>query len=203
MKALKVSEKSTSVLPLVASAVGSFVRFGVRSGVMSVVVLVLMSLTISVAGMAEAHADRSGEASRVWVDFVRLAQRSFGLSYELIDLATNQLDAHTRAELEAIALDQAQVWGDTILEGDFVAEEAVSLDKVQKVMHNGEFLGYRITYSSKAWDTSGCRAEHAGLDPDCIEGRIVESSFVSPDLFYWFRDDTAFAEFVPRESPRP
>ena len=186
MKTLKVSEKAAFILSRVHA-----------SSVLTLIALVVALLSVSVVGMAEAQADRSGGDSRVWVDRVRLAQRALALNYELVDLATNQIDAHTRAELEAIALDQAQIWGDTILEGDFAADEAVTLDLVQKVMQSGEFLGYRITYSSMAWDTSGCRAEHAGYDPDCVEGRIVESTFVAPGLNYWFRDDTAFAEFIP------
>lgn len=185
MKTLKVSEKVAFILSLFRA-----------SSAITFFLLIAALLTLSVIGV-EARADRSGGDSRIWVDRVRAAQRAFALDYELVDLATNQLDSHTRAELDAIALDQAQIWGDTILEGDFAAEEAVTLDLVQKVMQGGEFLGYRITYSSRAWDTSGCRAEHAGYDPDCIEGRIVESTFVASGLNYWFRDDTALAEFIP------
>lgn len=186
MKTLKVSEKAALFLS----------RFH-ASSILTLLALIAVVVGMSVVGVAEAHADRSGGDSRVWVDRVRSAQRALALDYELVDLATNQLDTHTRAELEAIALDQAQIWGDTILEGDFAADEVVTLDLVQRVMQGGEFLGYRITYSSKAWDTSGCRAEHAGYDPDCIEGRIAESTFVAPGLNYWFRDHTALAEFFP------
>lgn len=112
-----------------------------------------------------------------------------------IDLSKNTLPSTVRIKLEAIAEDQAQIWGDTILEGDYVAEMAVKLEGVETVQMNSAFVGYRVTYSSVAFETSNCNPD---VDVKaCTPGRIVESSFVAASLKSWVRDESAFAEFFP------
>lgn len=96
-----------------------------------------------------------------------------------------------------IAKKQAQIWGDTILEGDYVADGNTRLDSVRVLKINQKPVGYLITYSEKAWNISDCAYD--GLHPealnDCVSGRIVESSYVSPDLSEYFYDDTTSATF--------
>lgn len=158
--------------------------------------LLLTTLTVlALSTFAHAaQANHVGIEERPWSEQVASAVRTGGATLTDIDLGKNTLPTAVLTQLEAIADDQAQVWGDTILEGDFVAEQAVKLESVQVVQMNSAFLGYRVTYSSVAFETSDC-------DPDtdlksCTQGRIVESSYVAPSLKAWVRDESAMADFV-------
>ena len=112
------------------------------------------------------------------------------------DEGANDLDTKNLETLHEIAHDQAQVWGDTILEGDYAADGKTSLDRVESLSIGGKFVGYRITYSEKGWMTATC--EYRG-EPDqlegCQEGRISEASLVSPQFDNYTRDINAYAEF--------
>lgn len=108
------------------------------------------------------------------------------------------LKLKTSQKLELAAWDLAQIWGDTILEGDYVAHDDVHIDKLEKVMEGPQHIGYRVTYSSLAWDISDCNyePEQPHTREDCVPGRIVERGFVSMNLISKFRDETRMAEFV-------
>lgn len=159
--------------------------------------LVLALMVSAVISPAQAQADRISEGDRPWVDSVRALMRAERLTYVDVEVS----EAHFRERLHQIAWDQAQIWGDTILEGDYWADEEVMLDLIQAVYREGVQVAWRITYSSKAFDTSVCTPyEFADEDParfdGCIPGRIHESSFVSMDLKSFIRDDDAYAEFI-------
>jgi hypothetical protein len=143
---------------------------------------------------AIARADRVDYQTRHWVDSIRSAARAKLLSFEVVDPASNIVNNSTRARLLEISEDQAQIWADTILGGDFLAEEEVILDRIEFVRLRDQVVGYRVTYSSWAYDTSECDAERDLKF--CQRGRIVESSFVSTGLDSWIRDDQNYAEFV-------
>lgn len=100
---------------------------------------------------------------------------------------------------EQIAWDQAQIWGDTILEGDYHADGKTRLDSVIELYSEDELVGYKITYSEGAWDTSTCsyNGQNDQALANCTAGRIVESSFVSPDFRTYLADQNQFAEFIP------
>lgn len=106
-------------------------------------------------------------------------------------------DSKMKSYFSIIAKKQAQVWGDTILEGDYVAAGDTRLDEVRALKIKGSLVGYLITYSETAWNISDCAYD--GLHPeslnDCLQGRIIESSYVSPDLREYFYDDTTSAVF--------
>ena len=106
-------------------------------------------------------------------------------------------DGRMKSYFRIIAKKQAQIWGDTILEGDYIAAGDTRLDQVRELRINDKPVGYLITYSEKAWNISDCAYD--GLHPDtlneCVSGRIVESSYVSPDLSKYFYDDTTCATF--------
>ena len=106
-------------------------------------------------------------------------------------------DEKMKGYFKIIAKKQAQIWGDTILEGDYVADGNTRLDEVRELRINNKTAGYLITYSEKAWNISDCAYD--GLHPDslneCLAGRIVESSYVSLDLKEYFYDDTTCATF--------
>jgi hypothetical protein len=100
-----------------------------------------------------------------------------------------------------LAFDQAQIWGDTILEGDFVADGKTELDEVLVLKRDGRVLGYGIVYSEKAWYVGQCTyvyrnpASLAG----CGMGRIAERSFVTSDLAEVEVDENGFADFHSKE----
>ncbi|MDX9731312.1 MAG: hypothetical protein RBT63_06025 [Bdellovibrionales bacterium] len=153
-----------------------------------------VSLT-AIAAPAVVKADHAGDGFRPWVDNIRAVVRSGQYDTRVFDLTVNSLDMGTRARLEEIAYDQAQIWADTILEGDYLAAAEVALDSVEAISRDNQFLGFRIIYSSSAVDISDCDAR-VSYD-DCQKGRIVEATLVSPDMGSWVRDDRSFAEFQP------
>lgn len=103
--------------------------------------------------------------------------------------------------LSKIAEDQSQIWGDTILEGDYFADGPTYLQSVEALYKEGTFIGYRIFYYSKAWETLDCTFNgntHEGLE-SCKPGIIREASFVSPDFQSAVTDDGNFATFIPAQ----
>ncbi len=108
-----------------------------------------------------------------------------------------KFDPSLKRIFERISFKQAQVWGDTILEGDYAAEGNTRLDAVVKLYRHHEHIGYLITYSEKAWDTVNCLYD--GINDatllGCIEGRIHESSYVSLDFREYFYDSKTMAIF--------
>ena len=101
-----------------------------------------------------------------------------------------------QARLASVA--QAQIWGDTILEGDFYAAGHTRVDAVVAIYQGQELVAYKLLYSEKSWDTSTCaydgrRSSLAG----CTIGRIAESSFSLPDFKTLQTDEDDFADFEP------
>ena len=100
-------------------------------------------------------------------------------------------------EFRQLAVQQASIWSDTILEGDFEAAGDTRLDRVQGIYLGGQLLAYRLTFSETAWSTSQCNynpGDKSTLE-SCVSGRIVESMFVTPDLKSFERDERNFAHF--------
>lgn len=136
--------------------------------------------------------------------FLQLVQTSSALEQmtaQTVFDRNERIDALTSGQFEKlqhVAIEQAQIWGDTILEGDYQADGRTELDRVEELKIEGELVAYKITYSERSWDTSICtypgNLDASALD-QCQEGRIVESSFVSPDLSSWTRDPDNFAIF--------
>jgi hypothetical protein len=107
------------------------------------------------------------------------------------------LPADTLSQLQSKAEELASIWSDTILEGDYYAEEKVQLDQVDVLFRSGQLVGYHITYSSTAWDTSTCSFDGNDMSSlnACEKGRIVESGFTTVDFKALERDPKAFASF--------
>ena len=99
--------------------------------------------------------------------------------------------------MQEIAFEQAQIWADTILEGDYVADGKTRIDRIFRLYKNNQFLAYMLTYSEKAWDTGTCAYDglHVSTLQGCTEGRIVETSFVSPDFKEFFYNEKTYAKF--------
>lgn len=107
-----------------------------------------------------------------------------------------KIDKDFKKTMEMIAYKQAQVWGDTILEGDYVAEGKTRLDQVFKLYKNNELIAYQIVYSEKAWNISDCTYDgNAATLNGCVTGRIVEASYVSLDFKEYFYDENTGAVF--------
>lgn len=101
-----------------------------------------------------------------------------------------------KTALEQAANDQSQIWGDTILEGDYAANGPTRLDEVKAIFSHQELIGFRIVYSESAWYTGEC--DYDGSDESlaaCQSGRISEGSFISPNFDVYVRDESAYANF--------
>jgi len=112
----------------------------------------------------------------------------------------NNLKPKDLQQFNRIAFKQAQIWGDTILEGDYYADGETQLDAVEILQKNGKTIGYRISYSETAWFTSDCDFDYDNLETlkNCPQGIITERSYVSLDKKTFFRDNRSFAEFSMR-----
>ncbi|RYE42700.1 MAG: hypothetical protein EOP48_23270 [Sphingobacteriales bacterium] len=121
--------------------------------------------------------------------------------YEFASSRKQKLNSASREKLSRVALSQSNVWADTILEGDYIADKKPRLDVVSGIFENGELVGYKITYSEKAWYIGDCDYdyENASTLKGCTKGRIYESSFVSPDFETYFRDLNEIADFQSSE----
>ncbi|AGH94919.1 hypothetical protein [Pseudobdellovibrio exovorus] len=111
----------------------------------------------------------------------------------------SKLKPELQQRLEQLAFDQAQVWADTILEGDYEAQGPTQLDQVAIFYEAGKEVGYLITYSERAWDVSDCVYDGISQDQlqNCLQGRIVESSYVSKTLQDVIVDEKNMSTFYP------
>lgn len=113
--------------------------------------------------------------------------------YEEIDLSLEDLQGSLFSKLQERAEYESNIWGDTILEGDYeISQDAVALNAVSSIYNSrGIFVAYRIIYSVRAWDVADCEfdgsrlhqasaQEYDEIFKDCIEGVIIGNSFVSP-----------------------
>ena len=117
-----------------------------------------------------------------------------------LDNKLEKIQPETRSSLKEVAHYQTQIWGDTILEGDYVAAGDLRLDEVVAYYHGSELLGYKIVYSETAWYTGDCSYDGSKDSlKSCSEGRIVEASYVSKDMETFFSDEEQFAQFLNLE----
>lgn len=114
------------------------------------------------------------------------------------DLPVIGHDFKRKEVFEQLAFDQAQIWADTILEGDYEADGNTVLNRVVAVYEKQKLLAYYITYSEKAWDISQCRydgSDAAALEL-CTQGRIIESVYLSSDFKDYFFIEKDYAQFI-------
>ncbi|GEM_PF-6980519 len=115
--------------------------------------------------------------------------------YEEVDLSLDVLQNKLLKKLQERAEYEANIWGDTILEGDYeLSRDPIALNAVSAIYNSqGTFVAYRIIYSARAWDVADCEfdssrllqasdQEYGEIFRDCTEGVIVGNSFVSPGL---------------------
>lgn len=109
----------------------------------------------------------------------------------------NKLADSTKDALNEISFSQAQIWGDTILEGDYAADGNTRLDSVLAYFKGDRLIGYKIRYSEKAWYTGEC--DYDGQEESlvsCAKGRISEGSFVAADLQTFYTNENEQADFA-------
>lgn len=168
-------------------------------------IVVLLSTVLG----ASAYADASGPGANAFSQTIKsyreacrgdICQAPFKVedAFSVDQPEHSTLTTDVYGVLKNIAVRQTQIWGDTILEGDYQAEGNTRLDVVSFLYKNERLIGYRISYSERAWYTGEC--DYNGYDEEslkgCAEGRIFESSYVSPDFKTYFRDEDDLADFV-------
>lgn len=157
--------------------------------------ILLASLLVSSLAVESARADQVGGEGREWVQNLLAAVKSGQAVFTVVDPSANLLPTTVQAQIAEIADDQFQIWGDTILEGDYVAENNLNIDQIQLVHVGSAFVGYRVTYSAVAYETGHCDPRKASTV--CPRGHIREASYIAPDFNAWTRDTEALAEFQP------
>ncbi|WII72097.1 hypothetical protein QJS83_16670 [Bdellovibrio sp. 22V] len=99
--------------------------------------------------------------------------------------------------LQKIAVEQASIWVDTILEGDYISDGNTELTEVIGIFYSNDLIGYKIHYTEKAWYIGECDfdGESDASLSGCAEGVIQETSFVSADFKTYIRNDDEIADF--------
>ncbi|MGZ3796078.1 MAG: hypothetical protein ACXVB1_06925 [Pseudobdellovibrionaceae bacterium] len=163
-------------------------------------VFVLLNLTLT---SEMAHADSKGRNAKEFYNLIENYRRSSSneclspikskLVFDIHQSDESLLSSEVKSDLDKIAFFQAQIWGDTILEGDYFSEGSVQLENVLSLFQNKSLVGYKITYSGRAWFTGDCDFDGKNTETlkDCQEGRIYESTYVSPDFKTFFSEDVA------------
>lgn len=110
---------------------------------------------------------------------------------------SNKISPNIIETFQRLAFDQAQIWGDTILEGDYVSSGDTSLESIFAIRNQSSIVAYYITYSEKAWFVGDCEYDEDHLDTlnECTMGVISEGAYVSADLKTIMTDSDHFADF--------
>lgn len=112
----------------------------------------------------------------------------------------NDLPQDAFQKLSEKAVDQAQIWGDTILEGDYYADGKTRLLTVTALYKDNVLVGYHFTYFEKAWFTGSCHVnDNFNNLEKCQEGRIVEGSYVTKDMTAVTNDIEQYAQFQNKD----
>lgn len=187
MSSSRIQVQSTFRSPSGLSQLGRF------SKMIRVAVLLCASTVVTVAARADYDAGENF-AAQVRVlgskcrDTASCRAAGLNLNVLLVGSAVSPGVLSILPRLNVIVEAQSMIWADTILGGDYQAENRTTIDRVEGVSRNGQLLWYRVTYSSRAWTQSDSGAK-------ANEGRIEETSLVSPTLSSWARDELASAQF--------
>lgn len=79
------------------------------------------------------------------------------------------------------AFELVQVWGDTILESDYLVSGEIRMDAIQAIYYQKNFIAYKIIYSMKSYSLTRCPQARQNAN-SCASGRIYEGSFISEDF---------------------
>jgi hypothetical protein len=142
-------------------------------------------------------------------EFYDKIRAALGSGSEPVELKLSELTKNQHVELLKAAQAEANIWYDTILEGDYALDPngQVYLTSVEKVLTSrGSFVGYRIGIAHAAYDTGTCETEWDYETDDavayknylvnnCTAGHISSAAFVSPDFEHHFRDEDSIEDF--------
>lgn len=162
-------------------------------------------LAIQLLAIAPVHSARADEFGPDFRQFERIIDEARTSTHPVIRVQTVydqqtgliRLPREIVESLAKVSRSQSNIWADTILEGEYEADGNTRLDRIEAMFKGESLIAYRVTYSEKAWYLMGCQYDYqnkATLE-GCQEGRIVESSYVSPGFTSWMRDEQAYAEF--------
>lgn len=105
-----------------------------------------------------------------------------------------------KAELKGRVLELiAEAWPEAILQDELLNSNRIRIDKIEKLVIEGQHSGYRVSYSDKAWELNTCDYQPGDSSSlkDCKTGRIFESAFMALDFDHVFPDAQARATFQP------
>jgi hypothetical protein len=142
-------------------------------------------------------------------EFYDKLRAALGSGSEPVELNLKELTQKQHSQLLKAAQEEANIWYDTILEGEYTLDstEDLKLSSVEKVLTpKGEFVAYRISLSHAAFDTGSCEVEwdfetedeaayRNYLVENCTAGRISSAAYVSPDFKHHFRDEDSIEDF--------
>lgn len=123
------------------------------------------------------------------------------------DVDPKSLNSKQFAGLLKAANEEADIWYDTILEGDYMLNsdadvEVAALSKYYSA--SGEFVAYHAIIQHAAYDVGSCDLDweeenqenmNEFLKGNCTPGYISSGIFVSPDFKLHFRDENAIEDF--------
>jgi hypothetical protein len=115
---------------------------------------------------------------------VRVLQTPVFTEEELYDSSLSQLAPDVRQRLEAAALDRANVWPDTILEGDYSQTGDAVLSSVTVYKRGTRPYAYRVHIAAEAIYTGDCEYDEAAesWSDDCSTGHISEDAYFTFEL---------------------
>ena len=160
-----------------------------------------LALTITLAITSTVHAKSASQEFRELT--YALAEGQLDMQVEI--LPAEQINKKVLTKLLKIANKEAQIWYDTILEGDYQLSPSqdLTLDEVALVTVSGKAVAYRIKYSHAAWDVANCdyqddlTAENElTIMQGCVFGKIVGTSYVNLKMTQAERDHNNSEEFL-------
>jgi hypothetical protein len=107
----------------------------------------------------------------------------------------NQFPVKYLQILNQRAKELVQVWGDTILESDYIVNGKIRIDLIQAVYHNRQLITFKIVYSMQGFDLTQCPT-NARTQQQCKPGRIYEGSFISANFEHAVIDKNQVAKFL-------
>lgn len=106
------------------------------------------------------------------------------------EVAPADLNPKQLAGLMKAAREEADIWYDTILEGDYMLKSEADIEVVELSQYysaSGELVAYRAVIQHAAFDVG---------EDNCTPGYISSGIFVSPDFRFHFRDEDAIEDFT-------
>jgi hypothetical protein len=116
------------------------------------------------------------------------------------NLRSEKASLHVQFEkLNGIAYEQAQLWGDTIYEGNYASIGDFEVLQIAEIYKEGELIAYRVTYQEPAVDTDTCESSgNYEKDKSCERGFVYESATVSTDFRFVEVLEGDEAKFAPQ-----